>query len=366
MKTILGLFRNYGDAEESIQALDRLGLSPSQVGLLAASNGQSPVDKYSKPSAMSQVELPGLGRVLANAPMLNFLETRDARKDSQGVFGMLLRMGIPRDDAAGYLEGIKQGGVFEAFDVPDDKEADALAIMRTRTQGTTERRTFEERREYEDKPLERRVEQRAFERTPELVIPIVEEELYVGKREVPSSVRLDTRINTEPVEKTISLMEEKIQVERRGVDRLADATLASDPSLFSERSFEFKTMAEEPVINKRARIVEEVRVHKAKKERTETIRDVLRHTEVEISEDRGVQASRYADHFKKHYGTQDLSFERVAPAYEFGERLRRRSSHGDWGSIENRVSESWESKNPGTWQRFKEAVRAGWEGGLRH
>ena len=365
MKTILGLFRNYSDAEESIRELNRLGLSSSEVGLLAASNGKSPADKYSKPAQLSQVELPGLGRVQANASMLNFLDTRDARKDSQGVYGMLLRMGIPRDDAAGYLDGIKQGGVFEAFDVPDEKEADALAIMRTRTQGTTERRLVEEKRQYEERPAERRYEQRVCEKTPELVIPIVEEELYVGKREVPSSVRLDTRITTEPVEKTISLKEERIQVERRGVDRLADANLASDPNLFSERSFEFKAMAEEPVINKRARIVEEVRVHKDRQERTETIRDVLRHTEVEINEDRGLETSRYTDHFKKYYGSQDLSFERVAPAYEFGERLRRRSSHGDWSSIEGRVSESWESKNPGTWQRFKEAIRAGWEGGAK-
>lgn len=362
MKTIVGLFREYSDAENSIHELTRLGLAPSDVGLLEAANGHAP-----KPT-MKELDLPGLGRVKANAPMMAFLNTRDARKDGSGVFGMLLRMGINRDDAAGYVEGIRHGDVFEAFDVRDEQEADALAIMHKHARAgldeLEQRRIGERHQETEGARLYSGEEEQR-----ELVIPIIEEELYVGKREIPSGVRVDTHVTSEPVERTITLTEEHVDVERRPVDRLLDAAelerLGPNPDLFAERTIEMTAIAEEPFVNKRARVVEEVHIHKDRKERIETIRDTLRHTEVDVSETSGdatrFDGARYKDHFEKFYRAQNLSFEKVAPAYEFGERLRRRSSDGDWSAIESRISMNWERKNPGTWARFRDAIRAGWD-----
>ncbi|MCU1294871.1 MAG: hypothetical protein JWP08_3721, partial [Bryobacterales bacterium] len=50
----------------------------------------------------------------------------------------------------------------------------------------------------------------------------------------------------------------------------------------TEQVFEVKEYAEEPVVSKQARVVEEVRVHKDATERTETVRDNVRHTEVNV------------------------------------------------------------------------------------
>ena len=67
------------------------------------------------------------------------------------------------------------------------------------------------------------------ERDEDLIIPIVEEELEVGKREIEAGgVRVSTRVSSVPVEKSVTLREEHVSVERRargGGDSRAQGTL---------------------------------------------------------------------------------------------------------------------------------------------
>ncbi len=58
----------------------------------------------------------------------------------------------------------------------------------------------------------------------------------------------------------------------------------NEANAFREGSFEIKTQAEIPVISKKARIVEEVVIFKEITEHTETVRDSVKRTSVEISE----------------------------------------------------------------------------------
>lgn len=53
---------------------------------------------------------------------------------------------------------------------------------------------------------------------------------------------------------------------------------------FHEGSFEIKTQAEIPVISKTARIVEEVVLSKRMTQHTETVRDSVKRTSVEVGE----------------------------------------------------------------------------------
>ena len=102
----------------------------------------------------------------------------------------------------------------------------------------------------------------------ERAIPVVEEEMVVGKRTVDAGgVRVFRRVVEIPVEESVQLREEHINVDRRPVDRLAtDSDLA-----FGDRTIELTETAEEAVIGKSARVVEEVVVGKTTTERTETI-----------------------------------------------------------------------------------------------
>ena len=110
-------------------------------------------------------------------------------------------------------------------------------------------------------------------------IPIVEEELEVGKRTVDTGgVRVYRRVVEIPVEENVALREEHVHVNRVAVDR--DAT--DKDFAFGDRSIELTETAEEAVVGKSARVVEEVLVSKGVTEHTETITDTVRKTEVEV------------------------------------------------------------------------------------
>jgi uncharacterized protein (TIGR02271 family) len=111
-------------------------------------------------------------------------------------------------------------------------------------------------------------------------IPIIEEELHVGKRVVETGgARLRSRVIERPVEESINLREEHVHVERTPVNRPAtDADLTN----FQEGEIEITEHAEIPVVAKEARVVEEISLEKEVEEREETIRDTVRRTDVEI------------------------------------------------------------------------------------
>jgi uncharacterized protein (TIGR02271 family) len=115
------------------------------------------------------------------------------------------------------------------------------------------------------------------------LIPVIEERLVVGKREVDRGrVRVRSYVIERPVEEQVRLHEERVTIERHPVDRaLTDA----DRDPFKERTIEATATGEEAVVRKEARIVEEVAVHKEATDRTETVRDTLRRTEVEVGDD---------------------------------------------------------------------------------
>jgi uncharacterized protein (TIGR02271 family) len=113
-------------------------------------------------------------------------------------------------------------------------------------------------------------------------IPVIEENLAVGKREVETGgVRVRSRIIEKPVEESIRLREEHVTINRRPVNRaVGDAELAS----FREGDIEITEHAEKAVVAKEARVVEEVEIGKNVSEREERITDTVRSTEVDVEQ----------------------------------------------------------------------------------
>ncbi|RAK00573.1 uncharacterized protein (TIGR02271 family) [Larkinella arboricola] len=111
-------------------------------------------------------------------------------------------------------------------------------------------------------------------------IPVIEENLQIGKREVTTGgARLRSRIVERPVEETLRLRQERVSVERQSVNRPATA---ADLANFQDAEIELTERAEVPVVNKEARVVEEISLSKEVDEREETIRDTVRKTEVDV------------------------------------------------------------------------------------
>jgi uncharacterized protein (TIGR02271 family) len=119
----------------------------------------------------------------------------------------------------------------------------------------------------------------------EEVIPVYEEELRVGKRVIEQGrVRVHAYTVEQPVQKDLTLREERVEVEHRPVDRPVSGIPGE--AAFQDRTIDVTTHREEPVIDKEARIKEEIVVRKEADQHTETVRDTVRHTEVEIEDDR--------------------------------------------------------------------------------
>ena len=128
----------------------------------------------------------------------------------------------------------------------------------------------------------------SMDRTGKEAIPIVEESLKVGKREVSGGkVRVHSRVIETPVQEKVSLGDERVSVERRPVDR----PLTGAENAFKDRTIEATERREEAVVSKEARVKEELVLNKKAEQRTETVSDKVRHTEVEVEDERGNRVS---------------------------------------------------------------------------
>lgn len=185
---------------------------------------------------------------------------------------------MPDKDYDRLKAGLRDGGVVLAVDASADHTGPIESIFEKHSAGKID----EADKTYGSAPAPvaaAREDQGSF-------IPLVKEDLEVGKRTVDrGGIRVYRRVIEVPVEESVSLREEHVNVDRHTVDRPA----TEQDFAFGNRSFELTETAEEAVIGKSARVVEEVVVGKSASERTQTISDSVRHTEVEVEE---IPASR--------------------------------------------------------------------------
>jgi uncharacterized protein (TIGR02271 family) len=178
----------------------------------------------------------------------------------------------------------------------------------------------------------------ATSRGKEDVIPVAEEHLEVGKKAVlRGGVRVHSRVVSKPVEQQVNLRDEHARVERRPTDR----TVASGEQVFQERNVEVTESTEQPVVRKDTRITEEVVVGKDVEQRTETVRDSVRRTEVDVEK----------------LGP-DAGDNRIAS--EFAAELARDKQYGstDWETGESNFRRSFEQRYPNSrWEQVKDSVR---------
>lgn len=194
-------------------------------------------------------------------------------------------------------------------------------------------------------------------------IPVIQEELKVGKRVVQrGGVRVFQHIKETPVHESVQLREEHVRVERHPVDQpVSEADLAA----FKEGSIEVREMGEEPVVSKTARVVEEVIVDKEVSEQTANIDDSLRSTDVEVQQFGGAEDDAdFRRHWQTAYSTSGGRYEDYDAAYRYGSTLAgtERFKNYRWSEVEPDIRSEWESRHPsGTWEKVKDAIRYGAE-----
>ena len=112
----------------------------------------------------------------------------------------------------------------------------------------------------------------------EQVIPLAEEVLTIGTQKVSAgTTRVHRYVVETPVEKQVTLVRERVVVERR---RLVTDKISGE--MLTELTVEVTETDEVPVVGKTVRLKEEVVVRTERSERVETVRETVRQDEVEI------------------------------------------------------------------------------------
>jgi len=332
--TIVGVFDDRAEAQRAEQDLINAGFDRSAISL-RAQTGQTTTRKTTTDDDGGGIW--------------------EAIKD---MFGM-----ADERERAYYQEAARRGGVILTVSAQEnqlDRACDILerhhpVDIETRArqwqqQGWTPpatadvqaRVTTQQHQQQRQQPQKSEARQAAQLKTGAEAIPVVQEELRVGKRAVQrGGVRVYSHVTERPVEENVQLREERVHVERRPVDR----PVSAGDEAFRERAIEARETAEEAVVQKQARVVEEVTVNKDVQQRTEKVRDTVRRTDVDVQR-------------------LDENDERFRPAYDFASEFAadKRYVGRSWDEIEPEARRSFEQRHPGsTWEQMKDAVRRGWE-----
>jgi uncharacterized protein (TIGR02271 family) len=398
-QTVVGVFNDHETAERAAETLARQGFDRSQMHIKSTGAGGTGTTTYATSTSQD-----GEGTGLMASIRHFFAE----------LFG-------DEDEQSGhYAEAVRRGRAVLAVEVDDsrlDAARDALTqcgAVDIEEQVSTWRSEGWSGYDADAAPYSR---EQAAAGERQNVVPVVEEELEVGKRQVSGgAVRVVSRVVSRPVSESVELRREEATVERHAVDRPATE---ADLAAMQERTIEVTEMAERPVVSKSARVVEEVVVGKQVSSETEVVEDTVRRTEVDVErvggdESRGgargggreqIGATRvtpagamgssgvggaaagsmagramgggsaarrnfsdFEDEFRQDYQTRyassGMSYEDIQPAYRGGYEMRGddRFADSDWDSAEPELRRRWESEHPGsTWERVKAAFRRGWD-----
>lgn len=254
-KTIVGVFDDANAANNAIRDLTAAGIPREQVGI--TSNEQA----ADKPAGWSE-------------RIYNFFESMFSDESD-------------KQQASTYSEAWRRGQYLVVAELDASQVDEAVAILnRYGTVDLNQRSEYWKKTgftgQYDRSAAPYTSDQREREMAElgaQRAIPVVQEELAVGKHVVQrGGVRIHSYVEARPVEETIRLREEVLTVDRRPVNRPAERGDAA----FEERTVDVIAQGEEPVAEKRARVVEEVVVAKDVAQRDETVRDTVRRKDVDV------------------------------------------------------------------------------------
>lgn len=278
MRTLTAMFDTRADAEAARRELAGAGISEDRVWL----HDQASLD----PDGVTS-------------------DTHRGNSEGTGLWGSLKR--FFGADEYGYAEGLRRGGTLLTVQVPEEQADRIITILDRDGTVDLDAREQEWRREgwsggalttggdHADRDLSaaRREPPAATDRSDEMahgsdrdaVIPVVEEELRIGKREVSrGGVRVRSYVVSEPVTEQVRLRDQHVEVERRPVTGASTVRPEEVDRLMQDRTIELAETREEAVVDKQAVVREEVVVHRSADERVETVSDTVRHTEVDIED----------------------------------------------------------------------------------
>lgn len=208
--------------------------------------------------------------------------------EDRGFWAELKDLFVTEEDSHTYDEGVRRGGHLVTVRVGEDMADRAEDVLEKADPVDIDSRAESWRQSgwtgHQGAAAGATGERAGGLREGEERLQVAEEELRVGKRAVQrGGVRVRSYVTERPVEEQVSLRQEHVHLERRPVD---GGVAKPGDAVFEERTIEATERGEEAVVDKQARVKEEVAIRKDADTRTETVRDSVREQHVEVEDDR--------------------------------------------------------------------------------
>src|ERR1700743_465125 len=204
-----------------------------------------------------------------------------------GLWHRLFGGDIEQHEAEVYSKAVETGGVVLTVRAAEEEVPKAMGILNQHTLVDVQERAVKHGllEEHAVEPVAPAVAAAipakpiAADVSKDQVLRLAEEQLEIGKKLVEQGTTRIRRFVTEkPVEASVTLHEEHAEVVRRAV---TDPSYVQDID-WSDTTVEILETAEEAVVNKTSRVVEEVAVGKTGSDHVQTVHDTVRRQQVEV------------------------------------------------------------------------------------
>lgn len=271
-------------------------------------------------AALMGLTIPGIGPIVAAGPLAAALAGAGVGAVAGGLIGGLTTAGVPENMAHMYAEAVRRGGAVVLVRAEDDPQADRAAdIMRRHSPIDLDSRAEEWRAG-------------GWSGYDESAAP------YSHAQMREERDRFSDRAATGPVGGGGAALPVG-----------AAAGFASPPATppFGMATGAAGSSARDDMAADRAML--------------DATRDARQG--VGASSDERLTDDPYRSHFNQHFSESGAGYEVYRPAYSYGEELRsdERYRGREWNEVEPAARLDWESRHGSGWDRFKAAVRHGWE-----
>jgi hypothetical protein len=359
-RTVVALFDNFQHASMAVNDLVDSGFSRQDISLMA-SDAEGEYGRYLDTDMRVEEEsgaaegagvgagigavvgglggllvglgaltIPGIGPVLAAGPLAAALTGLAgagvgavAGGVTGGLLGALVDLGVPEESAQYYAEGVRRGGTLVTVRTPDDMTDRAVDILNRHD------------------PVD--INQRATQWRDEGWTGFdPDADLYTSRRE-------------------------------RGYEQGGLDTIESDPTTDRDAygrtgtgmgagtgDYDRTTMDRGDV----GRDYERADYGTGSTGGLDTDRSAYNQDFSSQYQDYDTYAPTFRTHFDSNMASAGYSYDQYEPAYRYGYDLAtndRFRDLGAWNEVEPEARRYWDERNPGTWERFKQAVRHAWE-----
>jgi uncharacterized protein (TIGR02271 family) len=232
-------------------------------------------------AACNRLEAAGIDRRMIQVTANSNSGSSEDIEDRRGFFQKLFGIGDDDDSSYHYSEAVRRGNSVVTVELANESRIDEVCrILEDAGAVDVDERVEDWRASGYAPPVGGEA---TAAREGEQTLRSVEEQLNVGKRTVlKGRVRVHRTTEETPVEEQVTLRDEKASIQRRKVDR--PATEADVSAAFKDEDIEIRESAEVPVVEKTARVVEEVTVGKKSAARTETVKERVRRSRIDVED----------------------------------------------------------------------------------